>query len=251
MHFGWSTLALQTINFAILIWLLNRFLYKPVLRVMDARRAEIDKHYVAAQDAEAKAKEKLAAIDAERAAIAGERAAALKSAAAEAEQAAAVRHAQAEREAAALLDGARKAITAERDQAMSELRRTALDLAGEMARRLLREAPAPSGAQAWLDRIAQHLDALPKADRDGLIGQLGDGHALTVVTAEPLPSDAVDHWRQVLRGALCGRANIAFETDPELVAGAELHFPNAVVRFSWKSALAAVRAEIEARGDAR
>ena len=31
-----------------------------------------------------------------------------------------------------------------------------------------------------------------------------------------------------------------------LVAGAELHFPNAVLRFSWQSALAAMRAEIEA-----
>ena len=40
MHFDWWTLALQTINFAILAWLLHRFLYKRVLRVIDARRAE-------------------------------------------------------------------------------------------------------------------------------------------------------------------------------------------------------------------
>jgi F-type H+-transporting ATPase subunit b len=91
MHFSWSTFALQIINFAILVGLLNRFLYKPVLRMIDARRAEIAKHYTAAQGAEAEAKEKLAAIEAQRAEIAAERAAALKSAAAEAEATATVR----------------------------------------------------------------------------------------------------------------------------------------------------------------
>jgi F-type H+-transporting ATPase subunit b len=37
---GW-TIALQTVNFAILVWLLHRFLYRPVLRVIDARKAEV------------------------------------------------------------------------------------------------------------------------------------------------------------------------------------------------------------------
>ena len=41
MHLDWWTIALQTINFAILVWLLHRFLYKPVLRMIDARKAEI------------------------------------------------------------------------------------------------------------------------------------------------------------------------------------------------------------------
>lgn len=249
MHFDWSTLALQTVNFAILVWLLNRFLYKPVLRVMDARRAEIDRQYAAAQDAATKAKENLAAIAAQRDMIADERAAALKSAAAEADQAASARHAQAERDAASLLDSARKTLAAERDQAMSDLRRTALDLAGEMARRLLAEAPAPLRMQAWLDRIERHLTALPKADREGLIGQ--HDRALTVVTAEALPPETAERWRQVLHHALGDGIDIAFESDPELIAGAELHFPNAVLRFSWTSALAALRAETEAHGDAR
>jgi len=35
MHFDWSTFALQTVNFAILVWLLHRFLYRPVLRLLE------------------------------------------------------------------------------------------------------------------------------------------------------------------------------------------------------------------------
>jgi F-type H+-transporting ATPase subunit b len=35
------------------------------------------------------------------------------------------------------------------------------------------------------------------------------------------------------------------------MAGAELHFPQAILRFSWRSALATMRAEIETHGNAR
>ena len=71
------------------------------------------------------------------------------------------------------------------------------------------------------------------------------------MTAEALPPESTERWRQTLHHALGGRADIAFETDPELIAGAELRFPDAVLRFSWKSALAAIRAETEGHGDAR
>jgi F-type H+-transporting ATPase subunit b len=38
--------------------------------------------------------------------------------------------------------------------------------------------------------------------------------------------------------------------DPDLVAGAELHFPTAILRFSWQSTLVAMRSEIGAHADA-
>ncbi|MEZ5438197.1 MAG: hypothetical protein R3F12_07555 [Lysobacteraceae bacterium] len=38
MHFDVWTFGLQLINFIILVWLLQRFLYRPVLRLLDQRR---------------------------------------------------------------------------------------------------------------------------------------------------------------------------------------------------------------------
>jgi F-type H+-transporting ATPase subunit b len=250
MHFDWSTLALQTVNFAALVWLLHRFLYKPVLRMVDARRAEVEKQYMDSHAAEAEAKEQLTAIEAERAGIAAERAARLKTAAIQAEAAAAARRAQAERDAAALLDSARKTLAAERDQALAEVRRAALDLGSEVAGRLLAELPIGLRAEAWIGRIGQHLAALPKPDRDALARQLANGAPLRVTTASELPAEAAEAWRSQLHWILGDRIAIAFEMDPQLLAGAELHFPNAVLRFSWQSALASLRAEIEAHGDA-
>jgi F-type H+-transporting ATPase subunit b len=251
MHFDWSTLALQTVNFAILVWLLHRYLYRPVLALVDARRAEIDKDYAAARAAEADAKARLAAIENQRAALAAERSAVLQKAAADAEAAAAARRAQAEREAAALLDSARKNLASERDQALAEARRLALDLGAEIARRLLAEMPMQLRAEAWLARIVESLTALSPAKRAELGGQLTNGQHLTAVTASALPEDAQRAWQDRLRRALGDHIEIDFRVDPQLVAGTELHFPNAVLRFSWQSALAAMRAEIEADGNAR
>src|SRR5579864_4830178 len=104
MHFDWWTIGLQTINFGILVWLLHRFLYKPVLTMIDARKAEARQQFDAAGDIEEKAKAQLAAVEAERTGIAVEREAALKAAAAQVQDMAEARRAQAERDAQALID---------------------------------------------------------------------------------------------------------------------------------------------------
>jgi F-type H+-transporting ATPase subunit b len=250
MRFDWWTLALQTINFAVLVWLLHRFLYKPVLRLIDARKADIEQHYANAKVAEHEAKARLAAIEAERANVAAERDMALGAAAAQAEDAAKARRAQAETDAAALLEETRRKLAVERDKALDEARKSALHLGTDIARRLLAEVTADRGGEAWLQRIEHHLATLPRAETEALVRQFDDGGALKVVTASPLAPEAAEKWRARLRQSLGDRTAITFDVDSKLLAGAELHFPAAVLRFSWASALAAVRSEIEAHGDA-
>ena len=54
MLIDWFTVAAQVINFLILAWLLKRFLYKPILRAIDAREQRISS---ALADADAKSAE--------------------------------------------------------------------------------------------------------------------------------------------------------------------------------------------------
>ncbi len=246
MRFDWWTLALQTINFTVLVWLLHRFLYKPVLRMIDTRRAEIEKQYADARAAEAAARDQLAAIEAQRAGIAAEHEAALATAMVHAEEAAKARRVQAESEAAALLDEARKTLAVERSQALTTVRKSALDLGTEVARRLLGEVPMKLRAEAWLEQVEHHLQSLPKSELDALGRQIQNGAVVTVVTAASLKPEAADIWRASLRQSLSQGVDIAFDVDPALIAGVELHLPSAVLRFSWQSALAEVRSEIEA-----
>jgi F-type H+-transporting ATPase subunit b len=245
MHLDGWTIALQTANFAVLVWLLHRFLYKPVLAVIDTRRDEIQQRYDAVKAAEEQAQARLAAIETERAGIVAERDAALKTAAAQAQAAADERHARAEREAQALLDAARDTLAAERERALEEARRIAFDLATALAQRLLAEVPVQFRAEAWIERIEQHLQMLPASE----LAALRDG-ALTVVTAAPLPEGTAKAWRKRLCHLLGDGIATEFAVNPELVAGAELHFPTAILRFSWQSTLAAMRSEVAAHADA-
>ena len=250
MHLDWWTIGLQTINFGILVWLLQRFLYKPVLAMIDARKAEVRKQFDAAKAVEDKAKAQLAAIEAERSGIAAEREAALKSAAAQAQELVEARWVQAEREAQALIDATRKSLAEERDKALNEARRLALDLGADFAQRLLAEVPMQYRAEAWIERIEHHLKALPQGERETLVRQLTDGQSLKVVTAAALPSAMADQWKERLHRSL-GNSAITFEVNPDLIAGAELHFPTAILRFSWQSALWAARTEVGAHARPR
>lgn len=250
MSFDWASIALQTVNFAILVWLLHRFLYRPVLRMIDARRAEADKIRAAAAKATADAERRLSEVEAERASIAAERAETMKAAAADAEAAAAKRREAAEREAQAAIAAARKTIAAEREDALAGIRGSALDLGVDIARRLLGEVPTELRAEAWLERIEQHLAGLPASERARICDGVDDGTRLKVVTAVPLPPPVAEQWRDRLGRALKDHIEIAFDVDEALIAGTELYFPSAILRFSWRSALADMRAEIENHGHA-
>ena len=43
MEFDWTTFALEIINFVVLVWILQRFLYKPVTNAIAERKAGIEK----------------------------------------------------------------------------------------------------------------------------------------------------------------------------------------------------------------
>jgi len=250
MHFDWSTFALQTVNFAILVWLLHRFLYEPVLGLVDARRAEIDKQLAEARAAEAQVAADRAAVKSEQDGIAGERVAALRDAAAVAEQQAAARRAQGEREAAALLVEARKTLSDERARALAEVQREALDLGAQIAGRLLAQVPMALRAEAWIERIEHYLADLPEAELAGLKQQVANGAALKVVTASALAPEIGEIWSSRLRRGLGSDISLEYGVDAGLIAGAELHFPTAILRFSWQTALDAMRAEVETDGNA-
>jgi F-type H+-transporting ATPase subunit b len=57
VQLNWSTFLLEIVNFLVLVWILKRFLYKPVLAAIARRKAAIDKTL---SDADAKHRQALA-----------------------------------------------------------------------------------------------------------------------------------------------------------------------------------------------
>lgn len=55
MEFDWTTFFLEIINFLILVWILQHFLYRPILEVIAQRRAGVEKTLTDARRIEAEA----------------------------------------------------------------------------------------------------------------------------------------------------------------------------------------------------
>lgn len=55
MELNWSTFVLEIVNFLILVWILTRFLYKPVLTAIAERKASIDATRLASEQARTEA----------------------------------------------------------------------------------------------------------------------------------------------------------------------------------------------------
>lgn len=73
MLFDWFTIAAQIVNFVILVWLLKRFLYGPILRAVESREAAVAARVRDAEAARLAAEEKAAEMDRERRAFEDER----------------------------------------------------------------------------------------------------------------------------------------------------------------------------------
>ena len=243
MRIDWSTLALQLINFAILVWLLQRFLYRPVLRVIDARRRAADTRYAEAQRTAETARQQLADLETQRAGVAADHAAALANAREQARQLIEARRAQAERDAKSLLDETRQTLAKERETLLAEARGTALDLAAAMARRVLADIPESLRLQGWLEGLEQRLRALSAAERAELGGELAGGAPLRIVSARPMSSAVAERWRARVREILGPDIAVSFETNEGLIGGAELHFPHATLGFSVAGAISALQQE--------
>ena len=217
------TVFAQIVNFALLVWLLTRFLYGPVTRAMEAREVRVREEVEAARRLRAEANVEgeryralLAGVDEEREALLSEvhdeidtlRHEQVSEVRAEARELRERWHHTLEQEKAAFLLGLRQSIGR-----------------GSLAavRRALKELADEDLEDRLIERFVERLRALATEDRERLCAAVrGEGETLHLRTAFPL-SDA---HRAALIEALAETFEVEssprFETDPDLVAGVEL-----------------------------
>jgi F-type H+-transporting ATPase subunit b len=223
MLIDWFTVIAQALNFLILVWLLKRFLYQPILRAIDAREKRI-----AAQLAEAEAK----MVDAEQQrdnfehkneAFDRERAALLKIAADEANT-----------ERQRLLDEARRdadSLRAKREDALGneqralsqEITRWTQQQVFDVTRKTLADLAATSLEERIAEVFIHRLRALSGAAKDELTAALKTSiHAARVRSAFDLPSSQRTMIESAVKESFGAETRVEFETAPDLISGIEL-----------------------------
>jgi F-type H+-transporting ATPase subunit b len=247
MTIDWWTLAFQAINFLILAWLLQRFLYRPVIGILDRRRRESEAAATRLEQARQQAESQRDAFEAKQRELVAERDRTVQETRAQLERERQEVIAAARRESEAILAGARQALEEERQQALDRLFDRSLDLSTEIAARLLQQTGIADADGALFERLVDHLNGLSADQRASLLAPADGTAQVRVVTAHPLDDAARRRWRERLAAALGDGAQIVFDSGADLLAGAELRFPHATLRFTWRGALDDLRRELAAK----
>jgi len=247
MHIDWWTLALQTVNVLVLIWILGRFFFRPIMDIVAKRQEEANgllskatADRKAAQVARAEAERARAAIGADQARLIGE---ARQAARSEGEKLlAAVSQETAKRRADA--DAAIERARAAAEQAVIG---HAGDLALDIARRLLGRLPSGPSLGVFVEGVCQELRLLSPEAKTVLTSARPD-HPIQIVTANPLSQEERAQLGRTISRELGVDVPIAFSSDPDLVAGLELRGRATTIRNNWRTDLDQIREELN-RGD--
>lgn len=248
MRIDWWTFAFQTINVLVLVWLLSRFLFKPVAKIIADRQqaaARLMQDAAAARDAAQQDRDRaandLAAQDATRL----ER---MRAAAAEAERVKASLLADARAQADTLRGAGEAAVAAMQQDARRANAARASRFAIDIAARLLGTLPASSLVEGFIEPLAEAVRALPAEDR----ARLGrDGEMLRLIAPRTLSDDELARCRSTLATALGHDMPLHADVDPALIAGLELVAPHVIVRNSFRHSLASLTSDLISHADER
>ena len=242
MHVSTWNVLLQTVNFLVLAWLLQRFLFKPVRAALARRQTaiqaslrEADRKKTEAERVIEEYRQKLAGVG-EEAARAREQAVAAAEGEVKQVREEAVRLAKVEMERAGV------SIERERAEALRWLQAQAAELATTVAERLLREA-LPDSDAPFLWRATASIDALDASDRATTARRFASG-PVEAVSSRPLDAPTRERFERWLSNLAGAPVRASYHVDGALIAGIELRLPTGVWRANWRDALDRVRAEI-------
>jgi len=241
MTIDWWTLGFQTVNVLILIWLLGRFFFKPLSRMIAERKEAAADMLAEAETAHRKAEEALEGIAATRAGFAEEREALLRKARGEAETLRQEMLEAAKAEAETRLAAAETEIAHKAGAERAALQAEAARLAVEIAQRLLARLHGSTATEVFLDDLLKAVAALPSAERRTIAA---NGAHFTAVSSAPLDQQEQTRCRDRLAEILGRQPAIEFQSDPSLIAGLELKGEHLTVENSWRADLETIRREL-------
>ncbi len=223
MLIDWFTVAAQALNFLILVWLLKRFLYQPILHAIDEREKRIALTLADADRKMTEATQEHDAFQHKNQEFSQQRAALLTQATEEAKV-----------ERQRLLDAARQAADAISSKHLETLQNDARNLSQAIQRRtqqevfaIARQALTDLAATSLEERLAEvfirHLGELDEQQKANLVTALEKASPPALIrSAFNLPAEQRAALRQALNETCAAEIEVRFETAPELISGIEL-----------------------------
>lgn len=246
MLINWFTVGAQILNFLILVWLMKRFLYQPILDAIDAREKRIAAELADAAKKQATALQERDEFIHKNSEFEQQRAEQLEQVAVEA---------KAERRR--LLEEAKQAAEAQSAQRQQALQREQKNLnvalvrhtreeVFAIARKTLTDLADISLEQRMAEVLVQRLQALSSEQRTQL-GQVLASERVQVRSTFALPEPQQREIQTVLSEVFSADIQPTFETAPQLISGIELCANGCKVAWCIDEYLTAMEKHIDER----
>jgi len=246
MLIDWFTVIAQLINFLVLVWLLQHFLYHPIINAIDEREkriaaeiADADEKKSAAMQQRDEYQEKNLQFDQQSKQRRKELAAEVNS------------------ERTRLLDLARKeadelrsqlqlALQNEQQSLQDKLRQQAQDEVFAITRKALTDLADGSLETSMTDTFIRHLQALDAAEKANLVAAFNPADdALTVRTAFTLPDEQRSRITDAINDVINDTVSVRFVIEPALVSGIEINANGQKIGWSIAAYLASLTRRVK------
>ncbi len=238
MGIDWITFSAQLVNLAILVYLLYRFLYKPMLNAIDGREARITEEIKKSRDMAAEAEKRLDELNRKHAELETQRQQILQ----QAHRVADELQARLEREIRADAVETRllwkQELEQERKSIETELRERIISNFTQFARKALKELADVRLEAQIVEMLKRRFAELPEDEKQRLMPREDEVSVVYVSTAAELGSETQEELGALLDGALrLSQAPILFEVNPHLLCGVEISVNGNVLSWNLDSYL--------------
>lgn len=246
MHIDWFTFAAQIVNFMILVWLMKRFLFGPVIEAVARRESEIAAQIERAGEQAAGASRERELFERRNAEFESERARMIALAGAEAGAERARLIEEAGREAERMREEARGELERVREALVREIAARVKKEAFAIAEKILREISGGSLGDRVAERFAERIAGLTGEEKRRMAARSGQEPPAALVTSSfELGRDARAGIGSAIKDAFGVDAIVSFECGPGAPDGIELTVDGYRLTWSFTGHLAALEEAVD------
>jgi len=234
----WFTVTAQIVNFIVLVVLLKYLLYDRIIKAMDRRQAEIRSRLEEAESKRDEAEEEAGSYRRKNEQIDRNRSEMLAQAKEEAEneRKSLTKKAREEVEKARLRW--EKSVQKEKVAFFRELRRLAANQVYAISRQVLRDLADSELEERLVEVFLSELKDMPKEKRNDMAKAIRkEGNTATVRSGFEISTKLRRKITESVRESLAGKAEITYETVPDMIMGIELKTKGEKIAWSLENYL--------------
>jgi F-type H+-transporting ATPase subunit b len=223
MKINWFTFIAQVINFLILMWLLKRYLYKPILNAIDERENKIVAQLKDAEAKKAEAEKERDKFDQKNKSFDEQKAELMQKVIAEGKAEAEKLNEVAKNEANALKTKLEKGIKEEQLSRNHEIGQRIQREVVAIARKTLTDLSSVGFEDQSMLAFLKKIKGLEAEEKDAFISSLNSGtDSILVQSAFELTTKQQTELQNSVVGLLGRKCQFQFKIAPELISGIEL-----------------------------